>query len=127
MYNEEYYLALLIKKEEIVKREFGQMPHEAIGISEEHYRNLKISSRYSRLCEVIKINSNLVEKPINGLKMEIDQYRAFLRAANNDEREKVQKIISRILSKNDKRKQLQEEINMKRKELEKLEAQIQKT
>ena len=46
MYNEEYYLALLIKKEEIVKREFGQMPHEAIGISEEHYRNLKISSRY---------------------------------------------------------------------------------
>ena len=59
--------------------------------------------------------------------MEIDQYRAFLRAANNDEREKVQKIISRILSKSDKRKQLQEEINMKRKELEKLEAQIKKT
>ena len=127
MNREDYYLDLLIKKEEIVMRDFGQKPHEAIGISEEQYRKLKISSRYTKLCEVIKINSNLVEKPINGLKMEIDNYKAFLRAANNEEREKVQKLICRIVNKSNKRKQLQEEINMKRKELEKLEAQIKKT
>lgn len=118
---EEYYLQLLIKKEEIIMKIFGQKPHEAIGISEERYKKLKISSRYSRLCEVIKLNSQLVNKPSEGLKGEFDVFKAFLRIANEEQREKINILLKKVVEEANRRKKLKVEIENKRKELKKLE------
>ena len=121
MRNEEYYLQLLINKEEVIRKKFGQKPHEAIGISEERYKKLKISSRYSRLCEVIKLNSQLVNIPSGGLKGEIDTFRAFLRIATEEQRENINNLLKEVIEDTDRRRKLKEEIEIKRKELKKLE------
>ena len=112
---------LLLEKENKIEKSFRQKPFEAIGVSEERYEKWKIHTRYARLCEVIRCNGGMVEKPKEGLKYDIDNFRKFLHVASTNERETLLSLMSEVLSKADERALLKQQIELKKRELAELE------
>ena len=117
---------LLLEKESIIEKSFCQKPYEAIGVSEEKYEKWKIRTRYSRLCEVIRCNGAMQNKPKEGLKYDIDNFRKFLHVASINERETLLSLVSEVLSKANERALLKQQIEQKKREIAELERKYTK-
>jgi len=117
---------LLLEKENIIEKSFCQRPFEAIGVSKEKYEKWKIHTRYARLCEVIRCNGKMQDKPKEGLKYDIDNFRKFLHVASINERETLVSLMSEVLSKADERALLKQQIELKKRELAELEKKYTK-
>lgn len=115
---------LLRDKMWLIENRFGQKPFEAIGVDETTYLRWKPTTRYSRLCEVIRCNGLIEEKPKEGLKHDVDNFRKFLRIATVGERESLLELIGEVLKKEDARKKIKDEIELKKKELKALESKL---
>ena len=123
---EAYYKSLLINKEKFVLDTFKKEPQDFVGITKEEYMNYTISSRYGKLCEAIRLTKHLDKQPKTGVQGEIDLFKSFLQIAASDERETIMQKMRSVIEKNDMRKQLEEELKAKQKELRELEDRISK-
>jgi hypothetical protein len=123
---EAYYKSLLINKEKFVLDTFKKEPQDLVGITKEEYMNYTISSRYGKLCEAIRLTKHLDKQPKIGVQGEIDLFKSFLKIAASDEREAIMQKMRSVIEKNDMRKQLEEELKAKQKELRELEDRISK-
>ena len=123
---EAYYKSLLINKEKFVLDTFKKEPQDLVGITKEEYMNYTISSRYGKLCEEIRLTKHLDKQPKTGVQGEIDLFKSFLKIGTSDERETIMQKMRSVIEKNDMRKQLEEELKAKQKELRELEDRISK-
>jgi hypothetical protein len=125
-HGEAYYKSLLANKERFALDTFNKEPQDVIGISKEEYMNYTIASRYGKLCEAIRLTKHLDKQPKTGVQVGIDLFKSFLKIATSDERESLLQKMQSIIEKCDMRKQLEEELKAKQKELRELEEKISK-
>jgi hypothetical protein len=118
---------LLDEKVSVVEKKMGKKPFEALGISEEQYMNMKESSRYTRLCECLSYNCIPIprnRKTHDRIRPYVENYKIFLRYASKDDKDSIISLIDEALSKNKERIRIQEEINLKKRELKELENKL---
>ena len=120
--DENYYSVKCEEKARIIAELIGQSPCEAIGVSEEIYTKWKPSTRYTKLCGVIKIcKQRGVERKV-AYSQELIWFKKFLDIATTNEKDSLLGLINDTIAKADERKKVKDEIELKRKELKELES-----
>lgn len=118
---------LLDEKVSIVEEKLNKTPFEALGITEEQYLKMKDSSKYTRLCECLCFNGVTLprnRKTYSENRHFVERFKSFLIYSSKDDRDSILSLIEESLSKNVERKRIQDEIKMKKGELEELERQL---
>ena len=117
-----FYIAKCDEMSRMIAAMTGQNPYEAIGVSEEVYSKWKPSTRYTKLCAVIKLCKDGSVKQMKTYCQEFVWFKKFLDIATTAEKDSLLGVINDTIAKGEERKSIMNVIEMKRKELEELES-----
>ena len=118
---------LLDEKVKFLRDRIGKDPHEALGISEQQYLDMKDSSKYSRLCEYIYFYGVPVPRNRNvyvKLKPYLNMFRGFLLCASKADRDFIVSLIDEVLQKGREKAMIRNEIELKKREIRELKLKL---
>ncbi len=116
-----YYLSINKKKEELIEKCLGKKVYDVLGVSKEVYENLSLHSKYFRLSDACKANGlSLRKKADEKRKIDLEDFRVFLKNATIDDIDKVRSIMDSTLHNFHEKKKIEYKIRAKRKQLEEL-------
>ena len=118
---------LLDEKVRTVEEKTGKKPFEALGVPKEQYLKMKDSSKYSRLCDYLSCNCNLLPKRRNAIgedRPHVEKFKWFLKCASKEDKNTILSLIDEIVSKDRARAQIMEEIQLRKREIKELELRL---
>lgn len=116
-----YYLSINKKKEELIEKRLGKKVYDVLGISKEIYENLSLHSKYFRLSDACKANGlSLRKKADEKRKINVENFRLFLKNATIEDIDKVRSIMDSTLHNFHEKKKIEDKIRTKKKQLEAL-------